>query len=347
METVTLAPEMALSHIEAPPAAVLVEVLDQHGHVRQRERIHLTAERRRFTAGRSASADVTLDDPYAAALHASFEVTSDGRILVDDLDSVNGIVVGEARRHGVKALALAGGTLQIGRTTLRVRLANETLAPEKPDHAGRGGSSIGRIALGAIAVCVLFVIYFSWLGAPRDLATAAASALTTSLSAAAAWIAVWALLSRVMQGEWRVEVHAAIFFCIAAGLLFFDSLRDIVWFAWALASGVLFDLLFGMVAIALALYLHLTHASNLKARTAALGAILLPLLIGGSGAWVQARNQARDVNHIGVREQIYPPALRLIGGGSVENYFGAATELKAAADRKRRAMPSDDADEDE
>ena len=109
----------------------------------------------------------------------------------------------------------------------------------------------------------------------------------------------------------------------------------------------MFDLLLGMAAVALALYLHLTYASNMKARSAALGAILLPLLIGGSGAWVQTRNQARDVNHIGVREQIYPPALRLRAASSLDSYFDGAFELKTAAEKKRRAMPSDEADEDE
>ena len=340
-------PEVALSEIILPPETVVVEVLDQHGRVCQRERILVTPDRRRFTAGRSAAADVMLDDIYAAAIHAAFEVTADGRILVDDLDSINGIVVDEKRSHGVKGLALTAGTLQLGRTTLRLRLAAEVLAPEKPDHAGRSGRSIGRIAVAAIAACILFVIYFAWLGAPRDLATTAAAALTTSLSAAAGWIAIWALLSRVIQGEWRVEIHAAIFFCVAAGLLLFDSLRDIVWFSLALPSGVMFDLLLGMAAVALALYLHLTYASNMKARSAALGAILLPLLIGGSGAWVQTRNQARDVNHIGVREQIYPPALRLRAASSLDSYFDGASELKTAAEKKRRAMPSDEADEDE
>ena len=340
-------PDVALSEIILPPETVVVEVLDQHGRVRQRERIALTPNRRRFTAGRSAEADVMLDDIYAAALHAAFEVTADGTILVDDLNSINGIVVDDKRSHGVKGLALTADKLQLGRSTLRVRLAAETLAPEKPDPAGRSGRSIGRIAIAAIAACILFVIYFAWLGAPRDLATTAAAALTTSLSAAAGWIAIWALLSRVMQGEWRVEIHAAIFFCAAAGLLLFDSLRDIVWFALALPSGVVFDLLLGMAAVALALYLHLTYASNLKARSAMLGAILLPLLIGGSGAWVQARNQERDVNHIGVREQIYPPALRLRAGSSLESYFDAASDLKTAAEKKRRAMPSDEADDDE
>lgn len=346
METMT-SPDAALSEIILPPETVVVEVLDQHGRVRQRERITLTPDRRRFTVGRSAAADVMLDDIYAAALHAAFEVTSGGRILVDDLDSVNGIVVEDKRSHGVKGLPLTTGELQLGRTTLRLRLAAEALAPERPDHAGRSGRSIGRIAVAAIAASILFVIYFSWLGAPRDLATTAAAALTTSLSAAASWIAIWALLSRVIQGEWRVEIHAAIFFCVAAALLLFDSLRDIVWFSLALPSGVVFDLLLGMVAVALALYLHLTYASNLKARSAALGAILLPLLIGGSGAWVQARNQARDVNHIGVREQIYPPALRLRAGSSLESYFDGAPELKTAAEKKRRAMPSDELEEDE
>ena len=64
------------------PPSVVIEVLDRHGRVQQRERVQLTAERRRFTAGRSAAADVILDDVYAAPLHAGFEITPDGRILV-------------------------------------------------------------------------------------------------------------------------------------------------------------------------------------------------------------------------------------------------------------------------
>ena len=327
------------------PGIVVVEVLDHHGRVQHRERVALTAERRRFTAGRSAVADVMLDDAYCAPLHAGFEITADGRILIDDLDSLNGIVVDGQREHRVKARALSAGLVQIGRTTLRVRLAPDALAPEKADHAARSGRSMARVAMAAMVFCVLFVIYFAWLGAPRDLATAAAAALTTTLAGAAGWVAIWALLSRVMQGEWRVEIHAAIFFCVAAGLLIADSMRDIIWFALALPAGGALDLLLGMVAVAVLLYLHLTHASNLKPRTAALGAILLPVVIGGSGAWVQARNLERNVNHIAVREQVYPPGLRLRAAGTVESYFVAGPKLKEEADKKRRAIPVDDGED--
>ena len=156
---------------------------------------------------------------------------------------------------------------------------------------------------------------------------------------------MWALLSRVMQGEWRVEAHAAIFFCVAAGMLMIDSLRDIVWFALALPLGGVLDILLGTAAVAVLLYLHLTHASNLKPRTAALGAILLPVVIGGSGAWVQARNLERNVNHIGVREQLYPPALRLRAAGTLDRYFEASAGLREEADKKRRAIPADDGDD--
>ncbi len=328
-----------------PPQIIVVEVLDHHGRVQQRHRVALTSERRRFTAGRSAAADVMLDDAYCAPLHAGFDITSDGRILIEDLDSLNGIVVDGRRLHGVKTLALSAGVVQIGRSTLRVRFGREALAPERPDHSASNGRSMAQLAIAALAFCVLFVIYFAWLSAPRDLATAAAGALTTTLAASAGWVAIWALLSRVMQGEWRVETHAAILFCVAAGMLIIDSLRDVIWFALALPLGGVLDLLLGMVAVAVLLYFHLTHASNLKPRTAALGAILLPALIGGIGAWVQARNLERNVNHIAVREQVYPPALRLRAAGSVEQYFAAGAKLKEEADKKRRAIPVDDGDD--
>ena len=100
---------------------VLIEILDSHGRVHLRERVALPAERQAFTIGRSVRADVTLDDPHAAAMHATVEVTPDGTLRVSDHDSVNGVVINGKRHRNASHIEVPDGLLQIGRTRLRIR----------------------------------------------------------------------------------------------------------------------------------------------------------------------------------------------------------------------------------
>src|SRR6202008_3193507 len=56
------------------PDIVVIETLGSHGRLHARDRVALTPEKQQVTIGRSALADVVLDDQYAAPLHASIEV---------------------------------------------------------------------------------------------------------------------------------------------------------------------------------------------------------------------------------------------------------------------------------
>ena len=327
---------------------VLVEIIGGHDRVQTRERIMLTGEQRTFTIGRSVEADVTLDDAYAAALHARVEIMPDGKILASDLGSVNGIVIAGKSHKAATALAIPDGTLQIGRTRLRIRTAHETLAPEYPDQLRP--ASILRdsawIAGAGALVGGMQLAYGNWLGAPRDLATVIVTTLISGVLAVGAWVAFWALLSRVMQGEWRWLRHAAIFLGIAAVFVAIEGMLELGWFVFSLPHWSTRAAWVGAVAFGCALYLHLMHASNLSARRAALIAFIMPLLSGGTGQWVQARYQMRDVNHIATSVRIYPPSLRLRAAGAVDDYFRGTVALRDAADKTRKALRADD-DEDE
>ena len=168
--------------------SILVEVLDSHGRVQSHERLALHDGKRSFTLGRAVHADVTLNDAHTAPLHASVEITPEGKILVSDLNSVNGIVVSGKRYRNAQSLEMADGMLQLGRTRLRVRTARENLAPEKPDQLHP--ASILRdpawiAGIGALAG-VAQLVYSTWLGVPRDLATNLVTALISAAAAAGA-----------------------------------------------------------------------------------------------------------------------------------------------------------------
>lgn len=324
---------------------VLVEICSVHGRVLARERVALTGDVHAFTIGRAAHADVTVDDAHVAALHASVEITPEGKVLVSDLGSVNGIVVSGRRHRGARNLELADGdTLKIGHTRLRVRTARETLAPEKPDQIEP--ASILRnpafVAVVAGLACVAQLAYNDWLAAPRDLAADIVGTLVTAMLAAGAWVAFWALLSRIMQWEWRWLRHAAILFGVAAVVVALDGLLQLGWFAFSLPQWNARPVLVAAIGFGCALYLHLSHAANLSARSAALVACIVPALLGGTSYWVLQRTQMRDVNAIGARLRIYPPALRVRPADSMETFFRDAAGLRIGADTKRAAMPSDE-----
>jgi hypothetical protein len=325
--------------------SVLVEHLDSRGRVTMRERLTLDSSQPELTIGRSVGADVTIDDEHAAALHAMVQVTADGRLLVTDLGSINGVVVGGKRYERAAAVPLADGILQIGRTRLRVRTAHESLPPEKPDHHVQAVSLLARPGVIAAAGALLMVVqtvYSSWLTAPRDLAASAVWMLGVGFAIVAVWVSFWALLSRVMQGEWRWLTHAAVMLGISGVYFMLDDVLDLAWFALSLPRWSDRGKWMAVMAFGSALYLHMTAASTMSRRRVALLACVAPALLALASQWLWSRSLRQDVNHIDSSLRIYPPGARLRSAGSVEDYFRRAAALREAADRRRGQVDRDE-----
>lgn len=326
---------------------VVVETLDSHGRVRASTTIVLDATRRRFTLGRAVTADVVLSDPHVAAEHAVVELTPEGVLRVTDLGSVNGVVVAGRRHHGARDLTLTDGLVQIGRSRLRLRSRHEPLPAERPDHGLRSDltRNAGWIAAWSALVCALMVIYGAWIEAPRDAPTVFASALTLAFAGAGAWVSVWALLSRLLHGEWRWTLHAATLFAVSAAASLVGLGTDLAWFALALPPAPWRALALGATTLALLLYAHVSNVAATRRALAPLLAAALPLAIFATVAWVQARSQARNPNHIAEPSALFPPSLQLRRGESPQAFFADVAALRAEADRLRRATPADEAED--
>ncbi|KAB1973054.1 FHA domain-containing protein, partial [Streptomyces triticiradicis] len=102
--------------------------------------------------GRSADADVPLDDPDVSRLHCAVTVTPDGRVSVADIGSTNGTTL-DGSRVGSRPVPFgAGALLRVGESALRLALpggpgAVET-APDGEGHvrvrAGSAGDAPSR-----------------------------------------------------------------------------------------------------------------------------------------------------------------------------------------------------------
>ncbi|MFD7262930.1 FHA domain-containing protein, partial [Streptomyces sp. NPDC059874] len=87
--------------------------------------------------GRSADADVPLDDPDVSRLHCAVTVLRDGRVAVADLDSTNGTTL-DGAPVGPQPVALApGALLRVGESTLRLAPSGAAAPrPTTPDLEG-------------------------------------------------------------------------------------------------------------------------------------------------------------------------------------------------------------------
>ena len=90
-----------------------------------------------ISIGRSADADVPLDDPDVSRLHCAVTVAEDGRVTVADLGSTNGTTLGGSPVGSRPVRLPAGALLRLGESTLRLTAGDgaEPL-PTAPDGEG-------------------------------------------------------------------------------------------------------------------------------------------------------------------------------------------------------------------
>jgi FHA domain len=325
---------------------IVIEVLGAHDRIVSRHRLVQTGDTATCTIGRGAAADVIVDDPHVAAVHARVSVDAAGIATVTDLGTVNGIEVGGRHVHGAFDEPVAG-IVRIGRTRLRVRTATETLPAELPEHEGVPVDTRARdfrwLATG-VAVATAAMIFSIWTSTTesRELVSSLVAGLLIVFAVGCGWIAVWALVSRVGLGESRWVRHAAIFFCAIAAIEVISMLVDIVAGAFGIflpASAAM--LIFGLVAAA-ALALHLLNAGPMRRRFALAIGVLIPALTLGTGQWMLWRGQDRSAYYIPDGNEIVPPALMLHSGAPLDTYVAGLDKLKAQADAKRAFVEKED-----
>ncbi|MYQ48407.1 FHA domain-containing protein, partial [Streptomyces sp. SID4985] len=91
----------------------------------------------RITVGRSADADVPLDDPDVSRLHCAVTVAADGRVSVTDLGSTNGTTLDGTRVTDRSLRFPEGAFLRIGESALRLTPSTGAARiPTVPDGEG-------------------------------------------------------------------------------------------------------------------------------------------------------------------------------------------------------------------
>ena len=312
-----------------------VELLARNGDVLQRQRVETLPIR----IGRGYDNDVILDDDYAAAAHAVVELDAAGHLLLRDLGSSNGIVVGGRRRQDA---VLSGDTVvRIGHTALRVRAADCPVVPELVDHTFHGWEGVPPGAVGLLLTGVVALLT-RWLSDVEYFEPARyAEALAGGLAAALLWGGVWAFANRLFGRHARLGRHLFVFGCGAVALAGYALLGSTLGYAFSAegfthyASHVATVLLAGMI------YFHLCTIrpqNRVRYRWICAGLAILcsSLILAGN---VQRTGRFSDELYMAV---LLPPGVRLSPDHGVDEFMRDVEAMKGPLDRSRGRKPGDD-----
>jgi hypothetical protein len=313
-------------------AMMWVEVLARDGEVVDRVRID-TPE---ACVGRAFDNDVVVNDPHVAPHHLRIFRGEDGRLVAEDLGTVNGLYA----EHGagrVARLSLAGEPgLRIGRTALRIHDATQPVAPERPLVPPRAHAAwAAGLAIGLFALILLL----NWLELTAEpSANLVVIPLLGLATALAAWTGLWSLASRILFGQAQFALHLRIAVTACIAIVLWDQLTETLSFALAWRAIVEYGGLGAWAILGATCYAHLRAIGPRHMK--AVAGVFLALL--GTGAAMQyvskwdSRTQVGDRASLG---ELRPPALRVRPAASAEDFFRSAGDVRANVDRARLEKP--------
>ena len=312
-----------------------VELLARNGDVLQRHCVDALPIR----IGRGYANDVILDDDYAAPSHAVVEPDADGRLVLRDLGSRNGIVV---RGRRVQDVVLAGDTVaRIGHTALRVRAADWPVAPELVDrtfHRWEGvlPGALGLLLAGAVALLARWLADDSLFEVARY-----AEALAAGLAVALLWGGAWACANRLFARHARLGRHLFVFGCGVTALAVYVVLGSTLAYAFSAEAFTHYASHVAVVLVAGAVYFHLcTIRSQNRVRyrwiCAGLAVLCSSLILAGN---VQRTGRLSDELYMAV---LMPPTVRVSPDHGLDEFMRGVEGMKGPLDRSRGRKPGDD-----
>ena len=321
-----------------------IETLARNGDVLHRHQVNSLPIR----LGRGYDNDFILDDAFAAPRHAVIEAdgdgNGDGKLVLRDLGSKNG-VIHRGKRHAT--LPLTGNTvLRIGHTTLRVRAANFDVAPELVDRTRHGWEGmlpalVGILMIGATALFIVWINDTQSFQLVRYL-----QALAYGIGAALVWSGAWAFANRLFGRQARLGRHLFIFGCGVTALAAYKIASSAVAYAFSLEGLTRYSSHAAIAVVAGVIFYHLGTVKPHNTRRFALACTVLALL--GSGLKLLSNEQRTgslaDDPYMSV---VLQPSMRVSPDHSVDEYMGDVTALKKKLDEERTKKVKDEGSGDE
>lgn len=323
----------------------LIELLDRDGGVAHR----VAVSRWPITIGRALDCDVLLDDPHAAARHASLHAQG-GQATLTVGDTLNGLrLAGRLLPAGASVPVAGGSEWQIGRTRLRLRLPGETLAPEQvlaPPAPLRG-----RWLAAGLLLLLAWLLGNHWLESdPGDPLSGYLPVLVAVPIGLGVWCFLWALGAKLFTRHFDFLAHLRLALSVLLVSLLLGAVLPLAGFAlswaWLLRAGEVLTLALGCALI----YGHLSLILPTRRHALAVGFATM-FLVGISLKLVLNHQRTDRWFSPLYLSTLGPPALRLAPTVTTERFLTEARALQAPLEKQARDKDSrdwlpDEADEE-
>lgn len=315
-------------------APYFVETLARNGDVLHRHQVDALPIR----LGRGYDNDFIVDDAHCAARHAIIESDQDGRMVLRDLGSRNGVIHQGKRKL---SLVITGDTVvRLGHTSLRVRAADFPVPAEQLDrtrHSWEGGMPglIGMFLIGVVALVAVWLNDTQSFQLIRYL-----QALAYGIGIGLVWGGAWAFANRLFGRHARLGRHLFIFGSALAAVLIVQAVLSVLAFSFSLESLTRYGSHLVILLVAGMLYFHLSTVKPNSSKRFAVTCLSLALL--GSGLTLisneQRTGRLRSELFMSV---ILPPSMKVAKDHNVDEFMGKVGGMKAKLDSERAKKVKD------
>ena len=324
-----------------PAPLALIEVLDRDGQVRQ----SVVVQGWPLRVGRALDNDLVLSDPHVAPEHLTLALGERGLALIVG-ETKNGVQLGARKVAASTSHLLASSRDAIeftaGRTRLRLRLPDHTLAPELPLAVVAPLRRRLTPILIAALVLLAAMLFNTYLDTDADgLGRAVGNTLLGTVAGALIWCGAWALLTKTFTHQARFGWHLRVFLISSSAWLVVGALPAVL--AFALSWPWLTDFAFvGSFAVgAAAFYFHLLAVEPARHRglrwaAAACAATGVALTLWFNVQRTDQFGEELYMNHL------FPPAMRLVKPVANDSFIDDLARLKPLLDKKAKETTGTD-----
>jgi len=315
-----------------------VEVLDRRGGIRERVKIDTFPA----TVGRSYANAVIVDDRLVSAEHLRLSLDSEGGMIVEDLNTVNGTRLAKSRERIAQHRVPAGGEaiIRIGQTILRLR--GDDFAVEPPASSRAWFGPFGRYVGNGAFACGAFIAGFGLnvLIIAQEISKKVIWSDLIGMSLVllivfAVWTGFWSFVNRLVAHSFRFMTHLAI--SGAASVVFLLFFTAVEYFEFVFSAPVTakvagfagFAVIFSVL-----LYGHLSVMTELSARKRMLSSALISAGIVGIVLLINYAMRDEFSSELRFSSVIKPIGRQWVKTVSSDEFFGDMDRLKAKIDTK-------------
>jgi hypothetical protein len=322
-----------------------VEVLDKRGNVRERVKIDSFP----VTIGRGYANAVIVDDHLVGVEHLRLSLDSEGSIILEDLNTINGTWLSKFRKRIDRHRVPAGGeaVIRIGQTVLRLRGDDFPVGPAVSPRTlfGPFGRCFNNSAIAFMAFVAgfgLYVFVFAQEINKKIVWSDLTGMSLILLIAFVVWTGFWSFLSRLVVHSFHFMTHLAIASIASAFFLMLLTTFEYFEFIFSAPAAAEICQYTGFAVIfSLLLYGHLSVMSELSGGRRMFSSVLISAGIVGMVILISYTNRKEFSDELRFSSVMKPFGRTWVKTVPPEEFFGDLEKLRTKIDAMAQEGPKE------